>query len=138
MTDYTFEAALCLQCEGMVIAMDESRVEEFAEVLKGTRITSKVAIWAVFCRKHAPENTDKESYDYTKTLVQEKDILESNSLNRVKTFMLPSVLNPTRFGKMEVRASSVYPLAVTSKMTRFYADMSSETIVVGGIPSSFM
>jgi len=56
----------------------------------------------------------------------------------VKTIMLPLVLNPISFGKREVRASSVYPLALTSKMTRFYADMSSKSIVVGPILSSFM
>jgi hypothetical protein len=138
MIDYMLEAALCLQCEGMVIAMDESSLEKWVDVLKGNGTATKAAIWAVFCRKHAPENTNKEDYDYTKTLIQEKDILASKSLNTIRTIMSPSVLNPTRFSEMEVRASSVYPLALTSKMTRFYVDMSSEIIVVGSVPKTFM
>ncbi|KAF4631558.1 hypothetical protein G7Y89_g6570 [Cudoniella acicularis] len=138
MTTYTFEAALCLQCSGMVIAMDDLGYEELCKLSKNTKIPSTVAIWAVFCRRHSPPNTDKESYDYTKIFIEEDEILKSHSLDKVKRIMSPSILNPTHGGKMTVMASSVYPLGLTNKMIRFFMDMTSETIIIQGVPSSFM
>lgn len=138
MTIYTFEAALCLECNGMVIAMDHSRYEELCKLAKETKIPSTIGVWAVFYRKHAPPNIDTESYAYTKVFIEEDEIQGSHALKVIKSIMLPSVLNPTHCGRRRVMASSVYPLALTSKMTRFFMDLSSETIVIKSIPSDFM
>ncbi|KAF2189107.1 hypothetical protein K469DRAFT_15136 [Zopfia rhizophila CBS 207.26] len=138
MATYTFEAALCLQCEGMVIAMDNFGFEELCKLAKEPKIPSTVAIWAVFCRKHSPPNADADSYDYTKIYIEEDEILRSHSLNMMKRIMTPSILNPMHDGKITVMASSVYPLALTSKMTRFFMGLSSETIIIQGVPSNFM
>jgi len=118
--------------------MDDSGFEELCKLAKETKLASTVAVWAVSCRKHAPPNTDKESYDYTKIFIEEEEILESHSLKIIESVMSPSVLNPTHCGKMRVMASSVYPLALTSRRACFFMDLSSETVVIGGVPSDFM
>jgi hypothetical protein len=56
----------------------------------------------------------------------------------IKSIMLLSIMNSTHYGKIRVMTSSVYPLALTSKITRFFMDLSPKTIIIKGVPSEFM
>jgi hypothetical protein len=139
MTASLFEAALCLQCNGAVIAMHKPGLEELCKIFRdGQETRPTVETWAVFCRKHSPPNTDEEDYDYAKVLVKEDEVLQSHAMTMLKSFMSPSVLNPVQGNDMIVRPSLVYPLAVTDKMTRVFLDMTSESIVISTVPSGFM